>query len=39
MSVIEPLLLSTVHICTYAGPRLLTNASGFFSRVASAYSW
>ncbi|WP_271408013.1 S1 family peptidase [Pseudomonas sp. Q1-7] len=30
MSVIEPLLLSTVRICTYAGPRLLTNASGFF---------
>ncbi|MHC5352244.1 S1 family peptidase [Metapseudomonas furukawaii] len=30
MSLIEPLLLSTVRICTYAGPRLLTNASGFF---------
>lgn len=30
MSVIEPLLLSTVRICTYAGPHVLTNASGFF---------
>ncbi|MDH4564863.1 serine protease [Pseudomonas sp. BN411] len=30
MSVIEPLLLSTVRICTYAGSRVLTNASGFF---------
>lgn len=30
MPVIEPLLLSAVRICTYAGPRLLTNASGFF---------
>ncbi|WP_342246921.1 S1 family peptidase [Pseudomonas sp. OTU5201] len=30
MSVIEPLLLSTVRICTLAGSRVLTNASGFF---------
>jgi hypothetical protein len=30
MPVIEPLLLSTVRICTYAGARMLTNASGFF---------
>ncbi|MDH4652077.1 serine protease [Pseudomonas sp. JS3066] len=30
MSVIEPLLLSTVRICTLAGTRVLTNASGFF---------
>ncbi|WP_028630872.1 MULTISPECIES: serine protease [Pseudomonas] len=30
MPVIEPLLLSTVRICTYAGSRQLTNASGFF---------
>ncbi|MDD0841433.1 S1 family peptidase [Pseudomonas sp. Gutcm_11s] len=30
MPVIEPLLLSTIRVCTYVGEHLLTNASGFF---------